>query len=142
MGLSSCDPGIERLLGIKSRELSLPRHQSFPTAADDSVYCHIQINKPCSHYHTISVLSRKKSKRPKNFVCPCGDRSSGSTLKGLSHSIEVVVTNFVLNVRLDSSLRYGTKTNLLKLDCELQKLHWEFRGLRELQIKSNKCPGH
>lgn len=52
----------------------------------------------------------------KNLSALCGDTSPGSTFNGLSHSIGVMVTNFVLNVKLDSTLRYGTGTSLLKAD--------------------------
>jgi len=47
----------------------------------------------------------------------CGDRNPGATFNGLSHAIGGCGDlNFVLNVKLDSRLRYGTRTSSLKLN--------------------------
>ena len=52
-----------------------------------------------------------------NLSALCGDRNPGATFNGLSHAIGACGDlNFVLNVRLDSRLRYGTRTSPLKLN--------------------------
>lgn len=52
-----------------------------------------------------------------NLSALCGDRNPGATFNGLSHAIGGCGDlNFVLNVKLDSRLRYGTRTSPLKLN--------------------------